>query len=455
MTLMDKDYSAVVIGGSIAGLLAARVLADYFPKVTIIESDNLPLQPHARKGVPQSVQPHVLLAKGYRILEELFPGIGDELVQAGALSIDWAREFHHYSHGGWNAIATTPSDVISLTCSRPLIEWSIRRRLAQLANVDFLDGKRVTGLGCDRSTITGVYLQSSPGSPVEKFPAAFVADASGRRSQTPKWLQSQGFTPPTETIINPLLGYATRRYRSLDNQPEWKVMLVSQSPPHNPRLGYLAQIENGEWIATLGGYGRDYPPVDDQGFLEFARSLASPRFYEAIKNAEPISPIYAHRATANRLRHYDKIELPHNFVVLGDAVCALCPVYGQGMTVSALSAMVLRKWLRKEYTSSGVLKSSAFQKKLAKNNSLHWSLATSQDSLFLTTQGRREVSNDGLLNWYTNRLLQLTNSDPHAHTQLIQIVNLLRSPLQLYHPKVIFRVVTTPNQRQLTTNATN
>ncbi|WP_196797426.1 hypothetical protein [Gloeocapsa sp. PCC 7428] len=244
------------------------------------------------------------------------------------------------------------------------------------------------------------------------------------------------------TIINPLLGYATRRYRLLKPQPDWKVMLVSQSPPHNTRLGYLAQIENGEWIATLGGYGRDYPPLSDRDFLDFARSLASPKFYEAIKDAEPISPIYAHRATANRLRHYDKIELPHNFVVLGDAVCALCPVYGQGMTVSALSAIVLRNWLQKEYShSSTILKSSAFQKKLAKNNLLHWSLATSQDSQFPTTQSRREVTSGGLLSWYTNRLLQLTNSDPHTYTQLIQIVNLLRSPLQLYHPKVIFRVV--------------
>lgn len=432
---MRLDNRAVVIGGSIAGLLAARVLADYFSTVTIIESDTLPLQPQARKGVPQSVQPHVLLAKGYRILAELFPGIDDELLQAGALPLDWAREFYRYSHGGWNAIATTPSDIVSITCSRPLLEWSIRRRLAQLSNVNFIDGKRVTGLLGDRTSITGVYLQSS------KFPAAFVVDASGRRSQTPKWLQSQGFTPPPETIVNPLLGYATRRYRFL-NQTEWKVMLVSHSPPDNPRLGYLAQIENGEWIATLGGYGRDYPPLDDQAFLEFARSLASPKFYEAIKDAEPVSPIYAHRATANRLRHYDKIELPHNLIVLGDAVCALCPVYGQGMSVSALSAIVLRDWLEKEYKSSlGLLNSSTFQKQLAKSNLLHWSLATTQDSQFPTTQGRREVSSGGLLNWYATRLLQLTNRDAQTHTQLLQIVNLVRSPLQLYHPKVIFRVV--------------
>ncbi|MGB6296294.1 MAG: hypothetical protein WBF90_08920 [Rivularia sp. (in: cyanobacteria)] len=81
---MKKD-KAVVIGGSIAGLLTARVLAESFESVTIIESDKLPLQPDKRKGVPQSVQPHVLFTKGYRILEELFPGIGNDLSAACAL----------------------------------------------------------------------------------------------------------------------------------------------------------------------------------------------------------------------------------------------------------------------------------------------------------------------------------------------------------------------------------
>lgn len=122
-------------------------------------------------------------------------------------------------------------------------------------------------------------------------------------------------------------------------------MLVSQSPPNGTRLGYIAQIENHEWIVTLGGYGRDFPPLEDKGFLEFARGLPSPKFYQAIQDAKPVSPIYAHRATANRLRHYEKARLPQGFVALGDAVCALCPVYGQGMTVSALSVLVLRDWL--------------------------------------------------------------------------------------------------------------
>lgn len=436
---------AVVVGGSIAGLLSARVLADSFASVTIIETDKLPEKPEVRKGVPQSAQPHVLLTRGYRILSDLFPGIGASLRAAGALTIDWAREFHHFGHGGWSACADSPSDIVSFTCTRPLLECAIRRQLSDFSNVRFVEQYRVTGLLANPSKthITGVCLRSISGATEDELQATLVVDASGRRSQAPHWLQSLGFTPPSETVVNPFLGYATRRYREPEGfQADWKVMLISHSPPNGTRLGYLAKIEGGEWIATLGGYGRDFPPTENDGFLDFARSLPSPKFYEAIKDAEPVSPIYAHRATANRLRHYEKVMLPRGFVALGDAVCALCPVYGQGMTVSALSAIVLRDWLSELHSRDGDFMPSRFQKSLAKSNSLHWTLATGQDSRFPTTSGGSKPSQlSGLLHWYPERLQLMANSDPNLHTLFIEVAHLLKSPLALYHPKVVFRVL--------------
>ncbi len=437
---------AVVIGGSIAGMLAARVLADHFTSVTIVETDKLPENAIARKGVPQSVQPHVLLTKGYRILEELFPNIGDELSAAGALTIDWVREFHHFIHGSWSAKADSPSDLVSFTCSRPLLESAIRSRLANFANVQFIEQHRVTGLLLNSSNhINGVCLRPIGGTNQEELSAILVVDAGGRRSQAPQWLESLGFTPPPETVVNPYLGYATRRYREPEGfEADWKVMLISHSPPDGTRLGYLARIEGGEWIATLGGYGGDFPPLDNDGFLEFARSLPSLKFYEAIKQAEPVSPIYAHRATANRLRHYEKAIIPEGFVSLGDAVCALCPVYGQGMTVSALSALLLQEWLGKKQS----INSSWFQKDLAKSNSMHWSLATTQDSGFPTTKRLPEIPSQNkavrltqLMQWYSKQLLSGANSDPDLHALMIQVTHLLKSPLALYHPKVVWRII--------------
>lgn len=270
-------------------------------------------------------------------------------------------------------------------------------------------------------------------------------DAGGRRSNAPEWLENLGFTPPPETVVNPFLGYATRRYREPAGfDADWKVMLISQEPPLGTRLGYLAKIENGEWIATLGGYGRDFPPTDNDGFLEFARSLLSPKFYEAIKDAEPVSPIYAHRATANRMRHYEKVMLPKGFVALGDAVCALCPVYGQGMTVSALSAMLLKDWLceSRSRKADSSLSPSRFQKNLAKSNAQHWMLATTQDSLFPTTAGRSKQGKlSGVLHWYMQRLLELASVDPSMHILFTETAHLLKSPLALYHPKVVLRVL--------------
>ena len=203
---VDVGDRAIVVGGSIAGLLSARVLADSFAEGTITEIDKLPEKPEARKGVPQSVQPHVLFAKGYRLLEELFPGIGAELSIAGALTIDWAREFHHFTRGGWTASAD-PSEVVSFTCSRPLLEWAIRQRLSGFSNVRFVEQHRVTGLVCnpDKTHITGVRLRSIGDATEGELQASLVVDASGRRSFAPQWLENLGFTSPSETVVNPFL----------------------------------------------------------------------------------------------------------------------------------------------------------------------------------------------------------------------------------------------------------
>lgn len=444
MTSSSINDHAIVIGGSIAGLLSARVLADRFASVTIVETDKLPSLPSARIGVPQSVQPHILFTKGYRILGELFPEIEEKLRAGGALSVDWTREFHHFSRMGWNATSQSSSDLVSVSCSRPLLEWSIRQQLTNYANVHFLDGHQVTGLLLHpwEPRITGVSLRSIDNT--QQLAASLVVDASGRRSQAPNWLRECGFTPPPETIINPFLGYATRRYKQPEGfKSDWKVMLISQSPPKGTRLGYLAKIEGGEWIATLGGYGRDFPPISDRGFLDFAHSLPSSAFYEAIKNAEPTSRIYAHRATNNRLRHYEKIKLPSGFVCLGDAVCALCPVYGQGMTISAIATTILRDWLNQNQFS-GDLKPARFQKKLAKSNSLAWMLATGQDLRFATTNGGgdKPIKSGGFIQAYTDKLLKLTNCDPKMNALLMEVAHLLKSPLALYHPQVVFQVLT-------------
>jgi 2-polyprenyl-6-methoxyphenol hydroxylase-like FAD-dependent oxidoreductase len=436
---------AVVIGASIAGLLAARVLSDFFDSVIVVDSDRLPSQIAVRRGVPQSVQPHVLFARGYRILQELFPDIDQDLLAAGALPIDWAREFHHFGEGGWSRNSTVPSDIVSVTCSRPLLEGVVRQRVANLPTVQFLPQHRGIGLLSKPGSqqVRGITLQPLGDAPVKELAAALVVEASGRRSVAPQWLDKLGWTPPPETLINPFLGYATCRYRIPSGDAAWKILLISQQPPHQKRLGYLAAIEAGEWIATLGGYGRDFPPTDEAGFLEFAHSLPNPRFYQLIKDAEPVSPIYAYRATANHLRQYEQVQMPQGFVALGDAVCALCPVYGQGMTVAALSALVLQDELKRAMQKATLIPDSAqFQKQLARSNAIHWMLATGQDSRFVTTAGRVQPGWVGkAMGWYMQQLMRTTSVDEQLHLQFVAVAQALQSPLALYHPKVMLRMI--------------
>ncbi len=436
---------AIVIGGSIAGLLSAGVLVKYFSQVTVIERDKLPEQPEPRKGVPQSTQPHILLTRGYRILSELFPNLSTELRQRGALTIDWGQEFYSFGQAGWLAHTSDPSDLISMTCSRPLLEWTIRQQLQKNTQIQFLEEHRVTGLIYHQQEhqIVGVKTRPPRSSDEKRLMAQLVIDCSGRSSQAPQWLKDIGLTPPPQTIVNPHLGYTTRRYREPKNfQAPWKVMLINHIPPEHTRLGYLARIEQGEWIATLGGYEGDCPPIDDKGFLDFARSLRNSSFYEAISNAEPISPIYAHRATVNRLRHYEKIDLPSGFIVLGDAVCSLCPVYGQGMTVSALASLVLQKWLSRsqKFFFSKKLSSSSFQKDLATSNSFHWNIATSQDSRFLKTTGKIHPSFfDSLFKRYTQRLQVQATLNPKVYISFMEIAHSLKSPLYFFSPGLVWQ----------------
>lgn len=238
---------AIVIGGSIAGLLAARILADYFAEVIIVERDKLPQLPQPRQGVPQSLQPHILLTKGYRILIELFGNdFITQLLDNGALTIDWGREFYIYSEAGWLARNVNPSDLVSITCSRPLLEWAIAQFLRKNVKIKFWEEHRVKGLICDRQDhiIKGIITKNSDGEKV--LTAQLVVDCSGRGSKTPQWLKDLGLTPPPETVVDAHLGYATRRYKEpkADQYP-WKVMLINQSPPEHTRLGYLAKIEGG------------------------------------------------------------------------------------------------------------------------------------------------------------------------------------------------------------------
>ena len=297
---------ALVIGGSIAGLLAARVLVERFKTVALVERDRSPALPGPRPGVPQAVHQHVLLLRGLHLIEKWFPGVRAELEVAGAPSLDMAADMAWLTAAGWGVRFS--SDLRMLTCSRDLLEWVIRRRLAAFDGVRFIEGADACGLIVKGEAIAGIRIRHRNASAeAEEVCAQLVVDASGRHSSLPTWLRDVGYGRAQERVVDGRLGYASRVYRVAHVRDQsWRGAYVQPAPPTHLRGGVILPIEGDRWHVTLAGMGGDYPPTDEAGFLAFAQSLRSDVIYAAIRHAEPLTRISGFRATNNRWRAYDR-----------------------------------------------------------------------------------------------------------------------------------------------------
>ena len=442
---IGKNSHAVVIGAGMSGLLASRVLLEHFDCVTIIERDRLPQQPETRRCVPQANHVHTLLLQGQQILEQLFPGIEAELTTGGAPSVDWSSEYYFLNVWGWASLS--PSDLITRSCSRNFLECLVRKRLSSYTNLKFITATQVRGLVSDESNskITGVQISSHKESE-EQLAADLVVDASGRNSLLPKWLEKIGYQAPRQTVINSFGGYSTCWYEVPENyQADWKGIVVATKPPQDKRGGFLCLVEGNRWAATAIGTAKDYPPTDQDGFMEFFRSLRTPLIYEAIKDARPISPVYGYRRMENSWNHYEKLsKLPEGLIAIGDAVCAFNPHYGQGMTVSALGALTLDLCLREQLQRSpdslrGLTK--RFQSKLAKRLKNPWLMTTSEDCRWETTKGRQMNILTKLMHGYMDQILLLSVKDAKIYKKFLEVVLMVKAPQSLFAPNILAKVL--------------
>lgn len=386
---------AVVIGSSIAGLTTARVLADHFQQVTIIERDLISEKAVYRQGVPQAKHAHTLQPQGQMILEKLFPSLRDELVKHGAVTVNPNEDSTFFENGEWHR-PNLRSAKQSIYCSRPLLESNIYKRVEAYPNVRIYSGFEVRGLLTDKKKrrVTAVKLRNRQDRNQGEIilQADLVVDASGRRSKAPEWLAELGLAAPEEWTINPKVGYATRVFKQPKSfQGGWKTMYVNPTPPTGSRGGIIIPMENGRWQVTLVGIGGDYPPTDDEAFMEFARSLPTARFYEAIKDAEPEGNICGFRRATNRVRRYDVLPTHlEGFLVSGDAAYALNPIYAMGMTAAIVGSRALEQSLQKQVrkTGAGVITGLAatFQASLSTAVARLWQLSTQKDWLWPTTE---------------------------------------------------------------------
>ena len=375
---------AVVIGGSVAGLLAARTLAPYFERVTVLERDPMPEPGDFRPGTPQSRHAHTLLPEGQVLYEQLFPGLTEELLAGGAVSVDPNTDMILYIDGTWRP-PKNPGVGRRVNFSRPFFESVLRERVMAYPNVVVMPGEEVMGLTANDARVTGVLLRRRRlmGEGVEPFPADLVVDASGRGSQAPRWLAELGFPRPGETVFSTRTGYATRLYHPRSGfAPGWKIMYIRPRPPAGTRGGLILPVEGRRWLVSLIGVARDYPPTDVPGFEEFARQLPTPRFYEALQNAEPMDEPFGFQLTDSRLRHFDHLpRWPGNFLVFGDALMTLNPVYALGMTTAVLGALKLEACLTalRERATGPVEMTREFQQQLAEATARYWQKVTRED----------------------------------------------------------------------------
>lgn len=446
---------AVVIGAGMAGLVAARVLADHFDRVTVVDQDRLPTEATPRNGVPQGHHIHVLLDSGRNILNRLFPDLDDALTAAGAPRLDGAHDLAWLTSAGW--AIRYPSEHVGHSASRPLLEWAVRQQVQKNPRIAFVEERSATGLlaNDNRDQIKGVRIRNRQDTRGvdETLLADLVVDASGRGSHATRWLSDLGYPEPTRSEVNAFLGYSTRLYR-LPPDPDrpWKGIYIQAKLPRDLRSGVLFQVEQDRWYTTLGGYGKDYPPSDDNGFLAYAKSLRTSLLYDAIKDAEPLTPIVSTRSSNNTWRHFEKLaHWPDGFVALGDAVCAFNPVYGQGMSVAAKEAVVLDDYLRdqRRRRPNGDLTGLArrFQQTIPKTIQSVWTIATGEDVRVPGAEGGQPGRTERFLHWYVDRVTQLTTEDVFARQILLDVLNLERPSTLLFHPRLVAKVLLGPTGR--------
>jgi 2-polyprenyl-6-methoxyphenol hydroxylase-like FAD-dependent oxidoreductase len=442
---------AIVLGASMGGLLAARVLADFFDTVTVVERDVLADGPVVRRGVPQGRHVHVLLARGAQILNELFPGFLNELIADGApVWSDGELSKLHLSFGGHDILRSgkvtkEPTALAIHMPSRPFLECHVRRRVQAMRNVTILTGHEVAEMTTtpDRRRVTGVRVVDHDGAEGE-LTADLVMDAMGRGAHTPALLERLQYGRPVEDHIVMHTNYVSQLLRIPHGTlPE---MLVDIGPaPDRPAGMFLSGYENDTWMFTVFGMAGHQPPDDLVGMLSFAQEYCPDHLIAALRAAEPVSEVAHHHMPSSQWRRYDKMpELPDGLLVCGDAICSVNPIYGQGMTLAALEAAALRECLR----DGGTDLPRRYFRAAAKPIAVAWQMVASSDLAFPEVAGRRS-------RWmriatrFVDHAMAASESDLVVAVRFFRVNSLIDSPIRLLHPAFLYRVAAASLRRRL------
>ena len=436
MTGRDVRPHAVVIGASVAGLLAARALSETYERVTVVDRDELREDGCPRRGVPQGRHAHVLLGSGLQAIEELLPGITGELLTAGAKFCKSLAEIRFVVAGHQLTRQAQGSDV--LLASRPLIEAQIRTRVAALPNVAVQGRSSVAELitSDEQARVVGVGVDGPGEQSRQRVAADLVVAAGGRSGQLPAWLANLGYPRPPEDRLQVDLAYVSCRIRLRPHRLDGAKLVGIGPRPGLPR-GLMLIEQEDHWILTASGYGADHhPPTTRRAVLQFLGSVAPADVLAAISDGEWLGELVSHAFPANQRRRYERLRhFPGGLLAVGDAIASFNPLYGQGMSVAALEAKVLQRCLelgdhalaRRFFGSAGKVIDQA------------WDLAVGGDLALPEVAGPRPLTLR-LTNAYLERLLTAAERDPLVAGTYNQVGDLLARPESVLHPRVLWRV---------------
>ncbi|GKU78302.1 NAD(P)/FAD-dependent oxidoreductase [Paenibacillus sp. L3-i20] len=439
---------AVIIGGSMAGLLTARVISDYFEEVLIIEKDKLPSGPNYRSGVPQAFHPHRVLPRGKIIFEQLFPGYTDDLLAQGAFLRENKGIKLHFPYGSLEV-----PDERDAGCSRALLEWVIRSRVEQIPNVRFITNHEVIGLAAaaDERIITGIHIRDRGDLGSEQqttLIADMVIDTSGRSSKLGQWLQNIGYELPEQERLKVSLGYSTRHYKIPENiESKWSTILIEGEQNKGKGSGVFAPIENNvAEVALLRIGGDSYPTTNSSEYEQEVDNLWDSSIAEVLRDLEPSGAPRGFRVSECIRNHFEQMtNWPSGLLVLGDALCNFDPVYGQGMTVAAMEAEQLAVCLQEQRNHPQDNFERQVLVELQRVVEPAWWLITVSDLRFSGVEYTGPFSTKGIAfaQQYFDLYLKQTigQSNMELFEKYMMMTGLLTSPREIINPEMIAAII--------------
>ncbi|MFD0403586.1 FAD-dependent monooxygenase [Kitasatospora sp. NPDC127121] len=432
--------TAVVIGGGLAGTVAAWALRGFAERIVVVERDRYPAEPTFRAGVPQGRHAHLVLEAGHRALEEMMPGINQELTEAGATRVAVSGDLKWLSSAGW--MAQYPAQLAFLSCTRPVLDKAVLDRVRAEPTIEFLEGADVVGLLGSARTVTGVKVRDRgpERSEVREIPAELVVDAAGRTTSVPDWLAELGHPPVPEERVDAGVAYSSRLFhRPAGVDIGYKAIYVQTKAPDAPHLGVLLPVEGDRWIVSVAGMRGAEPEPGEAGFTKQLARLRDPSIREALQQAEPAGEVRGFVPGPGIRRHYER-SAPDGLVVVGDAASTFNPVYGQGVTVALFCARELRRTALR-HGGIGHATARDARRAIAAVSKNPWVMSCTEDVRFAATTGGPSGALLALQHRFLDKVLAGAAHNPAVTAAFHEVMSLVAPPTLLFRPSLLAAIL--------------